>query len=378
MSNTKRKFMTVGSPSSATPLSTEIAAPLLQWFARFGRKHLPWQQSRTAYRVWISEIMLQQTQVTTVIPYFLRFMDRLPSVTALAAAPLDEVLHLWTGLGYYARARNLHRAAQCIVNEHGGEFPSQFEQVQALPGIGRSTAGAILALSGEQRHPILDGNVKRVLARYFGVDGFPGEKPIESRLWQLAEQATPHTRVADYTQGIMDLGATVCTRSRPACDDCPLAADCVARNEGRQHQLPAPRPKRVRPQRDAYVLIMQRSDRSVLLEKRPMHGIWGGLWTFPQFETRQSASEWLALHASTDIASEQHEEWPPYSHAFTHFDLTIRPIRVQFELLSVRDTDRYLWFHLQRPAAVGLAKPAVDLIAACFSEARVQSHLFVA
>jgi A/G-specific adenine glycosylase len=204
-----------------------IAGPLLAWFDRAGRKHLPWQQNPTPYRVWVSEIMLQQTQVATVIGYYERFMQQFPDVRALAAAPVDEVLHLWTGLGYYARARNLHRAAQLIVAEHDGEFPPTIEAAQALPGIGRSTAGAILSLSRSQRHPILDGNVKRVLARYFGVDGFPGEREVEKTLWALADECTPIDRVANYTQAIMDLGATLCVRSRPLCAACPLTEHCA-------------------------------------------------------------------------------------------------------------------------------------------------------
>jgi A/G-specific adenine glycosylase len=365
---------------AASPVSSHFVSPadiapaLLRWFDRFGRKHLPWQQARTAYRVWISEIMLQQTQVITVIPYFQRFMERFPTIAALAAAPVDEVLHAWTGLGYYARARNLHRAAQQIVAQHAGEFPTIFEDVHALPGIGRSTAGAILALSTHQRFPILDGNVKRVLTRYFGIHGFPGDKPIEHRLWMLADAATPADRVADYTQAIMDLGATVCVRSRPKCDECPLSFGCVARVEGRQQTLPTPRPKRARPHREAYALILQRSDGAVLLEKRPMSGIWGGLWTFPQFESRSAALTWLA--ATGAAAEPECEELPAYSHAFTHFDLTLRPLLVQRELWTVQESDQHVWYDSRKPAAIGLAKPSLDLIDACTSAGHRQANLF--
>jgi len=331
---------------------TPVAAPLLAWFDRAGRKHLPWQQDPTPYRVWVSEIMLQQTQVATVIGYYERFMQRFPDVHALAAAPVDEVLHLWTGLGYYARARNLHRAAQLIVTEHGGEFPQTIEAVQALPGIGRSTAGAILALSRGQRHPILDGNVKRVLARYFGIEGFPGERAVEKKLWELAEECTPAERVAHYTQAIMDLGATLCVRSRPLCPVCPLAAHCVARIEGRQSVLPAPRPKKIRPQRTAYVVLMVRDDGAVLLERRPPAGIWGGLWTLPQFDERQSIPGAVPL--------------PPYFHSFTHFDLTLQPLLVRAASMQsvVADTDRYCWYDPRQPAKIGLTKPTVDLLRA--------------
>jgi A/G-specific adenine glycosylase len=330
---------------------TVFAAPLLAWFDRAGRKHLPWQQDPTPYRVWVSEIMLQQTQVATVIGYYERFMQRFPDVRGLAAAPVDEVLHLWTGLGYYARARNLHRAAQLIVTEQGGEFPQTIEAVQALPGIGRSTAGAILALSRGQRHPILDGNVKRVLARYFGIDGFPGEREVEKQLWALADDCTPAERVAHYTQAIMDLGATLCVRSRPLCAACPLAEHCVARIESRQAVLPAPRPKKIRPRRTAYVVLMVREDGAVLLERRPPSGIWGGLWTLPQFDERQSIPGAVSL--------------PPYFHSFTHFDLTLQPLLVRAaSMQGVADSDRYCWYDPRRPPRIGLTKPTVDLIRA--------------
>jgi A/G-specific adenine glycosylase len=337
---------------------TVIAGPLLAWFDRAGRKHLPWQQDPTPYRVWVSEIMLQQTQVATVIGYYERFMQRFPDVRVLAAAPVDEVLHLWTGLGYYARARNLHRAAQLIVAEHAGEFPQTIEAVQALPGIGRSTAGAILALSRAQRHPILDGNVKRVLARYFGIEGFPGEREVESRLWSLADECTPTERVAHYTQAIMDLGATLCVRSRPLCAACPLAEHCVARIEGRQSALPAPRPKKARPQRTAYVVLMVRDDGAVLLQRRPPAGIWGGLWTLPQFDEIDAIPP--ALRAEDGATS-----LPPYFHSFTHFDLTLHPLLVRAAPMQrVADNEGYCWYEPRRPARIGLAKPAVDLIRA--------------
>jgi A/G-specific adenine glycosylase len=338
-----------------------VALPLLAWFDRAGRKHLPWQQEPTPYRVWVSEIMLQQTQVATVIGYYERFMQRFPDVRALAAAPVDEVLHLWTGLGYYARARNLHRAAQLIVEEHGGGFPQTIEAAQALPGIGRSTAGAILALSRSQRHPILDGNVKRVLARYFGIDGFPGERAVEKKLWSLADECTPAERVANYTQAIMDLGATLCVRSRPLCAACPLAEHCVARIEGRQSALPTPRPKKIRPQRSAYVVLMVRDDGAVLLERRPPAGIWGGLWTLPQFDAHESAHAWIDERAIADRTNAM----PPYAHSFTHFDLTLHPLVARAApVTAVADEDRYCWYEPRRPARIGLAKPAVELIRA--------------
>ena len=361
----ENEFTTAGSRHVETPVAGEsFANALLAWFDTSGRKHLPWQQQITPYRVWVSEIMLQQTQVATVIPYYDRFMQRFPDVAALAAAADDEVLHLWTGLGYYARARNLLRASRMIVAEYGGEFPDGIDAVQALPGIGRSTAGAILAISRQQRHPILDGNVKRVLTRYFGIEGFPGETAVERKLWALADACTPAHRLADYTQAIMDLGATVCVRSRPLCVVCPMHEHCVARREGMQAVLPTPRPRKERPSRAAYVAILRRADGSVLLERRPPAGLWGGLWTFPQFEERDAAIEWLNRQtAATSLAT---QTLPPYSHSFTHFDLTLQPLLVHQarEVLSVADADRYCWYDARQPARIGLAKPAVDLIAA--------------
>lgn len=342
---------------------TPFAAALLSWFDRAGRKHLPWQQQPTPYRVWVSEIMLQQTQVATVIPYYQRFMERFPDVHALAAAPIDEVLHLWTGLGYYARARNLHRAAQIIVADHGGEFPRTLAAVQALPGIGRSTAGAILSLACSQRHAILDGNVKRVLARYFAVHGFPGEAAVERTLWELAEKCTPQERVAHYTQAIMDLGATVCVRSRPLCAVCPMSDGCAARAQHLQHVLPTPRPKKSRPQREAFAVIVVRADGAVLLEQRPPAGLWGGLWTFPQFDEEDAAMQWLASYVGARAESIE-RNWPPYCHAFTHFDLTLQPWLVRLADLpsGVAEDGKRVWYDPAHPLRIGLTKPAVELM----------------
>jgi len=360
--NIKIPLATPAAVAGTALRDSNFAAALLRWFDVSGRKHLPWQQQITPYRVWISEIMLQQTQVATVIPYYERFMQRFPDVQALAAAADDEVLHLWTGLGYYARARNLLRAARLIAAEHGGEFPDTLDAVQALPGIGRSTAGAILAISKSQRHPILDGNVKRVLTRYFGVQGFPGETAVERQLWALADACTPADRVADYTQAIMDLGATVCVRSRPLCVVCPMHDPCFARREGMQALLPTPKPRKERPARTAFAAILRRDDGAVLLERRPPTGIWGGLWTFPQFEEHNAALAWMEQHSAGESLRTQ--ALPPYSHSFSHFDLTLQPIvgRNVRELLAVADAERYCWYDVKQPARIGLAKPAVDLI----------------
>ena len=292
-----RRRLTAASPSASRPLvqlrvgishrseTAAVAPALIEWHARQGRHDLPWQSNRTAYRVWVSEIMLQQTQVATVIPYYTRFMQRFPTVRALADAPIDDVLHLWTGLGYYARARNMHRSAVKVRDEHGGEFPNTFEAVADLPGLGRSTAGAILALSQGQRFPILDGNVKRVLSRYFGVEGSAMERAVAERLWELADACTPAKGVDVYTQAIMDLGATVCTRRKPLCTYCPLSEGCVAKLTHRQHELPSPRPARERKLKKVFMLVAVREDGSVLLQRRPDTGVWGGLWCLPEFET---------------------------------------------------------------------------------------------
>jgi len=269
-------FSAPGAPSLGT-----AAQGLLEWFS-LNARDLPWRSTQDAYAILVSEVMLQQTQVATVERYFARFIARLPTVGALAAAELDEVLALWAGLGYYARARNLHRAAQAIVERHGGDVPGDFEALAALPGIGRSTAGAILALADGQRHPILDGNVKRVLARVHAVEGWPGEPAVARALWAYAEAHTPAERVADYTQAIMDLGATLCTRARPACTVCPLVGECRAAALGRQAALPAPRPQRARPRRGVAVVVAQDSARGVLLVRRPERGIWGGLYSVPE------------------------------------------------------------------------------------------------
>jgi A/G-specific adenine glycosylase len=336
---------------------------LLAWFELHGRHNLPWQQNPTPYRVWISEVMLQQTQVATVIPYYERFMARFPDVGSLAAAPLDEVLHLWTGLGYYARARNLRACAQVLVAEHGGEFPQDIEGVTALPGIGRSTAGAILALSRGQRQPILDGNVKRVLARVFGIAGDPGSAAVVARLWAQADACTPAVEVGAYTQAIMDLGATVCSRARPACTVCPMSPGCVAALEGRQAELPSPKQKRLRGSREATLLIAEMGSdgaMAVLVERRPPAGLWGGLWSPPQFESEFAALDWCRREIG-EPESQAHG-LAPIHHAFTHFDLRLNPLRVRCRPNpAVHEGDDRLWYRLGDPPRVGLPQPIRQL-----------------
>jgi A/G-specific adenine glycosylase len=342
-----------------TPPAFVFADALLEWYERAGRHHLPWQHNPDPYRVWVSEIMLQQTQVGTVIPYYQRFMARFPDVGALAAAPVDEVLHLWSGLGYYARARNLQRAAQRVRDEYGGEFPHDFAAVASLPGIGRSTAGAILALSRNERFPILDGNVRRVLARYFGVAGARADRALEKRLWELAEECTPHTRVAAYTQAIMDLGATVCVRHKPLCAQCPLATDCVARRTGRQHELPAPRRALARHSRSVFMLVALTDAGTVRLERRPESGVWGGLWCLPEFQSATAAG---AFARDSLGAEAMPQALTALEHAFTHFDLTITPLLVRCRAGSGVEEGAALWYNVREPARIGLPAPITGLL----------------
>ncbi len=344
------------------PNHKEFAGRLLAWFGRHGRKSLPWQQNPTPYRVWVSEVMLQQTRVATVIPYFERFMARFPAVQSLADAPLDEVLHLWTGLGYYARARNLHACAKVLAAGRDGEFPDDIDALTALPGIGRSTAGAILALARGKRHPILDGNVKRVLARVFGIAGDPGSAPVLKVLWLQADRCTPNEHLRAYTQAIMDLGATVCTRTRPACPACPMSGICVAARDGRQAELPGRRQRRLRRTREATLLIAETGGPmtlAVLLERRPAPGVWGGLWSPPQFDSEFSALEWCRREIG-DVELAEH--LAPINHAFTHFDLRLNPLRVRCKpFLGVSDGDDRRWYVLKAPAPIGLPQPIAQL-----------------
>jgi A/G-specific adenine glycosylase len=334
---------------------------LLAWFDQHGRKSLPWQQDITPYRVWLSEVMLQQTQVDTVIPYFERFTARFPTVETLAAAPVDDVLHLWTGLGYYARARNLHKCAQLVCDEHGGHFPSDTTGLAALPGIGLSTAGAIVSIAFQKRAPILDGNVKRVLARYFAVAGWPGKTETLGQLWEKAEQLTPESRNRDYTQAIMDLGATVCTRSRPACPTCPLQTECRAKATGEQALYPGKKPRKILPVKATQMLILQSPTGEVLLEQRPPQGIWGGLWSLPELDSDDDA---LASCRIRFGDAEQLTGWPQVRHTFSHYHLDITPVRLQLAKASasIRANDRQLWYNLQQPANIGLAAPVKRLL----------------
>ena len=345
-----------------------FAERVLDWFDIHGRKHLPWQHPITPYRVWISEIMLQQTQVATVIPYFERFMEDFPDVVTLANASQDEVLKHWSGLGYYARARNLHKAAQQIRDEHGGQFPDTPEQVEALSGIGRSTAGAILSIAFKQSQPILDGNVKRVLARHRAIEGWYGVSSVQKQLWALAEQHLPQDmpaqRNADYTQAMMDLGATLCTRSKPLCMHCPINADCIALEQQAVTQYPTPKPKKVLPEKRAIMLLLHKGN-EVFLSQRPPVGIWGGLWCFPQYDSADSARTWLQHHRFISQDLENLHTLPDYRHTFSHYRLTIEPWLIAADNISanaVMDVDNALWYNMHTEFAGGLAKPVQDLL----------------
>ncbi|MEE4162710.1 MAG: A/G-specific adenine glycosylase [Woeseiaceae bacterium] len=340
-------------------MPSDFAARLLDWFDEHGRKDLPWQRDITPYRVWISEIMLQQTQVATVIPYFERFMASFPDVTTLAGASEDAVLAHWSGLGYYARARNLHKAARIVRDEHRGAFPETFDAVVALPGIGRSTAGAILSIACGERHPILDGNVKRVLARHAAVDGWPGTTRVADALWSLADDLTPTGRVADYTQAIMDLGATLCTRSRPACGDCPVAADCRAFAAGEVDRYPGRKPKREKPLRQTTMLLAVAGN-ELYLERRPASGIWGGLWSLP--ETDDDPERWCAERLAGEPA--ETTRWATLRHSFSHYDLDILPVVLRLDDASrkVQDNDDGQWVALDADPPGGIAAPVRKLI----------------
>jgi A/G-specific adenine glycosylase len=344
--------------------TTWFRKQVLAWYDKNGRKELPWQQGKTAYRVWVSEIMLQQTQVATVIPYFERFMQRFSDVRDLASAEQDEVLHLWTGLGYYARARNLHKAAKQVVKEFDGIFPKDPADLEQLPGIGRSTAAAIASSVYNVPAAILDGNVKRVLARFFALDEWTGSTKAQQQLWSWSEILTPKTRVADYNQVMMDLGALVCTRSKPACHHCPLANKCLALEYDRVGTLPIPKPKKDKPTKETHFCILQIPDGRVFLEQRPQSGIWGGLYSFPEFLNIDSVEHYLAEQGVTPI---QFSQQPSFRHTFSHYHLNITPVLVQIpeEVAQVQDRST-VWFNphlsLDEEQSIGLPTPVTQLL----------------
>ncbi len=341
-----------------------FAKRLLAWFDRYGRHDLPWQKNPTPYRVWVSEVMLQQTQVATVIPYYERFMKRFPKVQALADADEDEVLAHWSGLGYYSRARNLHRAACLIRDQHRGAFPRAIDDVVALPGVGRSTAGAILSLSRDERHAILDGNVKRVLSRFHAVEGWPGKREVEQRLWGLAEAHTPAQRNADYTQAIMDLGATLCTRSRPRCRECPMKADCEALRRERVTDFPGKKPRKAQPLRETRMVLLVNASGEVFLQKRPAKGVWGGLWSLPEVESEPALERWLLN--GFGVTDRNVKPGAVLKHIFTHFQLVITPYLVELQdeaAEALAEQVQGLWAGSERLRTVGVPRPVEILIA---------------
>ncbi len=348
-----------------------LARNLLHWFERHGRTDLPWQQNITPYRVWVSEIMLQQTQVATVIDYYQRFMARFPTITDLAEADIDEVLHLWTGLGYYARGRNLHKAAQQIVAENNGQFPVGVQALSALPGIGPSTAGAIAAISQGEHAAILDGNVKRVLARFHAVDGYPGDTLANKRLWYFAHYHTPRKRTGDYTQAIMDLGATLCRGKQPECSSCPLQSRCEAYALGAVSQFPGKKTKKPKPVRAARMWLLVNANGACLLQRRPPTGLWGGLWTPPETDQETPLQDSCnSIAAALGLQPEQlgePEPLAPFRHTFSHYHLDLAPYRVsvhgQPSAAMVASDDQLLWYHPDDATQIGLAKPAVRLLA---------------
>lgn len=351
--------------------ASSFAERVLAWFDEYGRKNLPWQQAITPYRVWISEIMLQQTQVATVIPYYQRFIQKFPDCLTLADAIQDEVLKYWSGLGYYSRARNLHKAAQMIRDNWAGEFPSNMNDVVQLPGIGRSTAAAILSIAFHQREAILDGNVKRVLARYHTVEGWTGKSDVQKQLWHLAEDALPlheqlkvKERIADYTQAMMDIGATICVRSKPKCQLCPLNKDCQALALGVTHVFPHPKPKKRLPEKSCLMLVLQNEAQAILLEKRPTIGVWGGLWAFPQFEDQQQMEHWLEQRYPNAASA---SELIRIKHTFSHYHLHIQAIMMKVSTNAASSTrimeaDNCLWYNVHQEFNGGLPQPIDQIL----------------
>lgn len=337
-----------------------FSSRIIDWQHQHGRHALPWQTSRDPYRIWLSEIMLQQTQVASVIPYFLRFVERFPDLPVLANASEDAVLTLWSGLGYYSRARSLHKTAQQIMEKHGGAFPQDIHTLQTLPGVGRSTAGAIAALAFGKTHAILDGNVKRVLTRHAGISGWPGDKNTESKLWALAESLLPQINIQTYTQGMMDLGASLCTRSQPGCAICPVSADCVARKRGVVSILPTPRPRKALPEKQVQMLMLMNHDQ-IFLQKRPSSGIWGGLWSFPELNLEADPLSYCQTQLGLSVR--ESVSLPILKHSFTHFKLHIFPIIVRISSRADMSEDpQRRWLAKHNALDVGLPAPVRKLL----------------
>lgn len=341
---------------------------LLNWFDVHGRHHLPWQDNKNPYRVWLSEVMLQQTQVITVIPYFEKFTSTFPTLASLAAAEQDDVLALWSGLGYYSRARNIHKTAQLIQEQHEGLFPQTAEELIALPGIGRSTAHAILSIVWDKPLAILDGNVKRVLTRYYGIYGSPYQSSVEKSLWLKAQAEMPLKRAGDYTQAIMDLGATLCTRSKPSCDRCPFSNNCVANVTNSQNELPTKKPKVIKPEKDTNIYFITNSAHQIFLEKRPAKGLWGGLWSLPGSSTDMFNAP-LALPDNIPVT-----EGLSFRHTFTHFHLDIRVLSLDaWGSLSLKEEQQ--WFSLDDALTLGLPSAIKKILTAALApKTKRKSH----
>ncbi len=340
---------------AARPPAQAFASRLIDWQRSHGRNDLPWQHTTDPYRIWLSEIMLQQTQVSAVIPYYEPFLRTFPDLRSLALAPLQSVLERWSGLGYYGRARNLHQCAQRVIADFGGVFPADVNALQQLPGIGRSTASAISAFAYGTRAPILEGNAKRVLARHAGIEGYPGERKVEQRLWEIAEERLPDDNIEPYTQGMMDLGATICTRARPACILCPVAADCVARITGSLDRIPAPRPKKAVPRR-AVTMVLLLHQEAVLLERRPPLGIWGGLWSLPELPENIGVEQYCSTRFTAQVRAAA--PLAEIEHGFTHFHLTITPQPCSVVSWSERaEEPGLLWLPLMDVGGAALPAP---------------------
>lgn len=374
------------SEERAEYVDPSFSEAVIGWQKKHGRHALPWQNTRDAYRIWLSEIMLQQTQVAAVIPYYQRFLLRFPDVLALAQAPAEAVMAHWSGLGYYTRARNLHQCAQRVVAEYGGQFPRDPALLADLPGIGRSTAAAVSAFAFGTRAAILDGNVKRVFARVFGVDAYPGAKPVEDLLWQRAQALLPAQGVEAYTQGLMDLGATLCTRSKPSCISCPLLARCVAHASDRVQELPVRKPKKSVPEKHAVMLVI--TDRKqVLLQQRPDTGIWGGLLSLPEIDGHRSAGPAAAPDATAFERAVARAVMPfgsvascmrlqPFSHGFTHFKLHIAPYQVTLAYrLELAAESGHVWYALDSLAHAPLPAPVKKLLLSLLREEDLWSGL---